>query len=140
MSDSDTAKDGAKAEAKKPEARKKDEKPKKSLAREQSQGGKAATMRMLITGAILAVGAAIGFFFVFQFADAERQREMNDWQSRMGIVADSRFADLNKWLDQQLDELRGLADNASVQLYMTVLHEAGATQVRAVLFTEFVMH
>ncbi len=126
MSDSESAKDGAKAEAKKPEAKKSD-KPKKSLAREQSQGGKAATLRMLITGVVLAIGAAIGFFFVFQFAEAERQREMNDWQSRMGIVADSRFADLNKWLDQQLDELRGLADNASVQLYMTILHEAGAT-------------
>lgn len=117
--------DKAKTDEKAPE--KKAAKPKKSLAREQSSGGRAATLRMLITGVVLAVAAAIGFFLVFQFAEAERQREMNDWQSRMGIVADSRFADLNKWLDLQLDELRGVADNASVQLYMTVLHEAGAT-------------
>ena len=89
--------------------------------------GRSAGLRMLATGAALAAAAAIGFYLVFQFTEAERQRELRDWQSRMAIVADSRFAEVQRWLTTQLDELRAIADNASVQLYMTVLHDAGTT-------------
>jgi len=91
------------------------------------QGGKSAAVRMLATGAALVVAAAVGFYLVFQFTEAERERELRDWQSRMAIVADSRFADIDRWLDGQLADLRGVADNQSVQLYMTLLHEDGAS-------------
>ncbi|MEQ8602199.1 MAG: HD domain-containing phosphohydrolase [Marivibrio sp.] len=91
------------------------------------QGGKSAAVRMLATGAALVVAAAVGFYLVFQFTEAERERELRDWQSRMAIVADSRFADIDRWLDGQLEDLRGVADNQSVQLYMTLLHEEGAS-------------
>lgn len=91
------------------------------------QGGKSAALRMAATGAALVVAAAVGFYLVFQFTEAERQRELRDWQSRMAIVADSRFADIDRWLDGQLEDLRGISDNQSVQLYMTLLHEDGAS-------------
>jgi hypothetical protein len=35
----------------------------------------------------------------------------------MGIVADSRFSDIDRWLSRQLDELTGLAKNESLQIY-----------------------
>ncbi|MCR9221508.1 MAG: PAS domain-containing protein [Alphaproteobacteria bacterium] len=91
------------------------------------QGGRSAAVRMIATGAALAAAAAVGFYLVYQFTQAERARELRDWQSRMAIVADSRFADVDRWLDAQFDELRGVADNQSVQLYMTLLHSDGAT-------------
>lgn len=91
------------------------------------QGGKSAALRMMITGGALFIAAAIGFYLVFQFTESERARELRDWQSRMAIVADSRFSDIDGWLDGQLEDLRGIADNQSVQLYMTLLHSEGTT-------------
>lgn len=91
------------------------------------QGGRSAAIRMAITGGALLVAAAVGFYLVFQFTESERARELRDWQSRMSIVADSRFADIDRWLDGQLADLRGIADNQSVQLYMTLLHSEGMT-------------
>ena len=34
----------------------------------------------------------------------------------MGIVADSRFTDVDRWLNRHLDELNGLAKNESLQI------------------------
>jgi PAS domain S-box-containing protein len=85
-----------------------------------------ARAKMLLTFGGVAVFAAVGIFLMLQFADAEREREMRQWQSRMAIVVDSRFTDIDRWITRQVDELRGIADNASVQLYVTVFHEAGA--------------
>ena len=67
----------------------------------------------------------VGGVLVFQFIGAERDREMQRWQVRLGIIADSRFAEIDHWMDSQLDELRGLAANESLQLYMTILYDVG---------------
>jgi HD-GYP domain-containing protein (c-di-GMP phosphodiesterase class II) len=87
-------------------------------------------MKMALTGLGLVVFVAVGVFLMLRFADAEREREMRQWQSRMSIVVDSRYTDIDRWLDRQLADLRGISDNASVQLYLTVFHEAG-TQSQA---------
>lgn len=87
--------------------------------------GMSARMKMMLTGLGVAVFVAVGIFLMMQFAANEREREMRQWQSRMTIVIDSRFTDINRWINRQLDDLRGVADNASVQLYLTVFHEAG---------------
>ena len=79
-------------------------------------------LKMGVTGLVVLVAAAIGFFFVLQFVQSERARELQRWQTRLGIVADSRFADVSEWMEDQLFEMRALADNASLQLYMTILH------------------
>ncbi|MTI10948.1 PAS domain S-box protein [Rhodospirillaceae bacterium RKSG073] len=78
--------------------------------------------RMGLTVAGLLIGAVIAFYLVFQFGENERQRELQAWQVRMGIVTESRYADVSNWLQMQKADLRALADNASLQLYMTILH------------------
>jgi PAS domain S-box-containing protein len=78
-------------------------------------------MTLLIAAAMLLVMAIGGVALIIRFVGSEWQRELRVWQVRMGIVADSRFAAVNDWLDRQFDELGGLADNASLQLYMTQL-------------------
>ena len=40
---------------------------------------------------LLAIIAA-GVFYAFQFVEEERQRNLQDWQVKLGIVADSRAA------------------------------------------------
>lgn len=76
---------------------------------------------MSLTGAAIAVAALLGVIFVFLFADAERARDQQAWEERLGIVAETRVSALEKWVDAQYGELNGLAENASLQLYMSEL-------------------
>src|SRR5262249_41722587 len=78
-----------------------------------------ANMKLLIAAAVLLVMAIGGATLIVRFVDSEWQRELRAWQIRLGIVADSRFAAVDDWLDRQFEALAGLADNASLQLYMT---------------------
>jgi len=83
-------------------------------------------MTLLAAAAVLLVLAIGGAALIVRFVDSEWQRELRAWQVRLGIVADSRFAAVDDWLDRQFDELAGLADNASLQLYMTQLATSAA--------------
>ncbi len=75
-------------------------------------------MAAAILGAIIVtVGAAItGAFF---FVESERQRDIQAWQVRLGIIADSRTAAVNEWVEMNFGYMRELAQNASLQLYMS---------------------
>lgn len=95
-----------------------------AMADEGDGSSSGALFKMIATGLAIVVAAVIGGVLVFQFIDAERAREMQRWQVRLGIIADSRFAEIDQWMDSQLDELRGLASNESLQLYMTILYDA----------------
>jgi len=70
--------------------------------------------------AMLTVAAA-GVYFTFYFVDQERERALQEWQVRLGIVADSRAAAVNEWVDGNFATIRELAENASLQLYMDEL-------------------
>lgn len=65
-----------------------------------------------------------GVFFSFRFVEDEKFRTLNEWQIRLGIVADSRVADVNKWLEANFATIAELTQNASLQLYMTELTDA----------------
>lgn len=95
-----------------------------SVASSQQAAAKGAIAKMALTGFVLIGLAAAGVFFTFQFAENERERELKQWQIRLGIVADSRFADIDEWLDSQLGELNDLAENGSLQIYTGILQEA----------------
>ena len=81
----------------------------------------------LIVGIIIVVMIAVigaGVFFSFRFVESERQRALNEWQIRLGIVADSRVADINEWMELNFDSIAELTENASLQLYMSELSDA----------------
>ncbi len=80
---------------------------------------------VVLAALTLAVIAVLGVFFVFRFVDSERQREMQDWQIRLGIVADSRAGAINDWIEDQFGVIRSLGENASLQLYVTELSLLG---------------
>ena len=79
------------------------------------------SMTVVMAGAGLALIAIIGVILVFMFVADQRERDLQAWQTRMGIVADSRFAAVNGWIEAQFGEMRDLAENASLQLYLTEL-------------------
>lgn len=74
-----------------------------------------------MAGAGLAAITIIGVILVLMFVSDQRERDLQVWQTRMGIVADSRFAAIDGWIGAQFGEMRGLAENASLQLYLTEL-------------------
>jgi len=74
--------------------------------------------------AVLIVVIAAGVFFSFRFVEDERQRALNEWQIRLGIVADSRVAAINDWVQYNFAIIRDLTENASLQLYLSEISEA----------------
>ncbi len=91
--------------------------------------------RLIVTGALAALMAimAAGVWGVDRFIDIERQRETQAWQVRLGIIADSRAEAVHGWLDAQFGVIKGLAENASLQIYLTelsLLSENGAAGMR----------
>ena len=80
----------------------------------------------IVAGAIvvLVLIVAAGVYFSFKFVEDERQRALNEWQIRLGIVADSRVAAVNDWIERNMDVIGELTENQSLQLYMTELAQA----------------
>ena len=82
-----------------------------------------SNVKLIIAAALLLLLAIAGGALMVRFAAGEWQRELRAWQVRLGIVADSRFVAIDEWLDRQFEEIAGLADNASLQIYVTELSE-----------------
>lgn len=74
-------------------------------------------------GMLAIIAAAI--FGAFSFVESERQREVQQWQIRLGIVADSRAAAVNEWIEQNFGYIRELSQNASLQVYLSTLTQGG---------------
>lgn len=84
-----------------------------------------AGVRIVATALGLVAVAAVALYFVYAFAEKESQRDLRAWQTRLGIVADSRAAAVAAWLQVQIEEIRGLAQDTGLQLYMSELTLAG---------------
>lgn len=85
--------------------------------------GAIGAILLLIAGAVV---------FTFKFVGDERERALQEWQVRLAIVADSRAAAVNEWIEQNFAYLREISENASVQLYVTELVQAQAKGSAAV--------
>ena len=81
--------------------------------------GERIPLPVAITAGAIAATVAAGLFLVFAFVDQQRDQALRDWQTRLGIVAESRRAALEDWIQRQYGVLHRLADNAALQLYMT---------------------
>jgi HD-GYP domain-containing protein (c-di-GMP phosphodiesterase class II) len=69
----------------------------------------------------MVIGIALAVVFALKFVDDERRRDLQAWQIRLGIVADSRVAAVQEWAEGNFTTLRDLTQNASLQLYMSTL-------------------
>ncbi len=83
-------------------------------------------LKILFPAIILIVLGVVGIWAINRFVNEERERELTQWQVRLGIVADSRVAEVNRWLSGNLADLNALADNESVQLYVGSIDEFGS--------------
>jgi len=61
----------------------------------------------------------IGLWLIMRFAASQADQEIQNWQSRLNLIADSRAADASAWLNRHLLSVELLAADASIQLYAT---------------------
>lgn len=86
-----------------------------------------ATRTPLALGfSVLALLVILGLWLSFRYIDLEQQRDLTHWQARLGLIADTRVADIDHWISQQYNELNELANNASLQLYLGQLSSRSA--------------
>jgi len=73
----------------------------------------------VISGLIaLLVLVLAGAFLIHVYVDKERQRDLDDWAIRLGLVAETRVNSIESWLTARTTDLGELANNASLQLYL----------------------
>ncbi len=65
---------------------------------------------------LMAVFAVMG---AVRLANREFERDMRNWEVRLGITADARYNAVQQWVDTQFTEMIAVADNVTVQLFMT---------------------
>lgn len=83
-------------------------------------------IRRSVTAAILVLVVLIGAggLLINLYIEGERQRDLLQWETRLGLVADSKADALARALAADQRDLRELANNASLQLYLWQLVRA----------------
>lgn len=80
---------------------------------------------------MLVVLLVAGAIAIYLFVSREQQRTLREWEIRLGLLADSRAEAVERWLAGRYRPLEELANNASLQLYLSQLL-AAAHQEEAV--------
>lgn len=62
-----------------------------------------------------------GSALIYGYLERVRERDLQQWEIRLALIADSRVESLRRQLDADLAGLRELANNASLQLYLSQL-------------------
>jgi HD-GYP domain-containing protein (c-di-GMP phosphodiesterase class II) len=61
----------------------------------------------------------VSVWLVFEYVSAEKQRDLNDWQARLSIMAESQQHVIESWFDEQVENIDELANNPLLQLYVS---------------------
>jgi HD-GYP domain-containing protein (c-di-GMP phosphodiesterase class II) len=83
--------------------------------------------RLYSVAAIIAAVVLIGLWLVTRFAAADLARDMQTWQEKLNLIAESRTTDVSTWVNQHFKSLRTLSGNPSLQLYLSEVQMPGAT-------------
>jgi len=68
---------------------------------------------------VLIAIAAIGLGLINKLSQSEVDRDSQNWQYRLSLMADVREDLFNSWMSQQYDTLNSLASNQSLKLYLS---------------------
>lgn len=78
------------------------------------------TYKFIWLAVFLLVAVVIaGVWGTISFVGEQRERDIRNWEVQLGIVADSRLASVEEWLREQKDAIVTLAENESLQVYLT---------------------
>lgn len=65
-----------------------------------------------------------GVWLISRFTHIDRVRDVEVWQEKLNLIAESRASELTGWVQGNYKELRALANNPSLQIYLTELQYA----------------
>lgn len=68
---------------------------------------------------LITIFILLSVVFIFEYAQKERARDLMDWQLRLSILADIRAASIEEWLADRKNKLHELANNPSLELYLS---------------------
>jgi HD-GYP domain-containing protein (c-di-GMP phosphodiesterase class II) len=85
---------------------------------------------LIAAAAIVAAVTLLGAWGAVRVVGDERARDLRTLQLRLGATADARAGAVADWVSRQREALRGLADNQTLQLYLTELAIAGGDRTR----------
>jgi PAS domain S-box-containing protein len=74
---------------------------------------------------VVAAIALVGTLGALRFVEGERERDLLGWQARLGLVAEGRATMVADWVARQREAAKAIAENATLQLYLTELALAG---------------
>jgi len=73
----------------------------------------------IIAFVLLLIFISGSVWLVFKYVSAEKKRDLNDWQARLSIMAESQQHVIESWFDEQAENIDELANNPLVQLYVS---------------------
>ncbi len=82
--------------------------------------------RLFGIGLLVACVVLSGAWLVMRFAADDYARDLQTWREKLNLIAESRAADVNHWVESHFQDMRTLADNPTLQLYLTELQDAPA--------------
>ena len=74
----------------------------------------------IIASSLLVVFILVSVWLLKQYIDQERQRDLQGWQDRLSVIAESKKRSIEAWLNNQQQNLNELADNPLLQIYLSV--------------------
>lgn len=74
----------------------------------------------IVASVLLLLFLTASVWLVLEYVEAERDRDMLKWQDRLSILAESQKRSIENWLDTQAKNLKELAENPLMQIYLTM--------------------
>ena len=68
---------------------------------------------------IIAIIAILGFWLTIKFTEADLARDLRSWEEKLNLIAESRTSEVTGWISSHFKNLRSLAGNPSLQLYLS---------------------
>jgi HD-GYP domain-containing protein (c-di-GMP phosphodiesterase class II) len=86
-----------------------------------------AVRASIAAGIIALLGfVGLGAFLINAYIEQERQRDLLEWESRLGLVADAKSDAIHRLLSADQRDLQELAGNASLRFYLWQLGQGAA--------------
>lgn len=87
----------------------------------------------LLASILLLLFVASSLWLILEYADKERNRDLMNWQSRLAMLAEIRTADIEDWIEKKQQQMRELADNPSLRLFLSQLESRDDTDSSVIL-------
>lgn len=74
----------------------------------------------IIASILLTVFLVISIWLIMQYVATVKQRDLQSWQDRLTVLAESQKRSVESWLDGQLENLQEVASNPLLQIYLSL--------------------